>query len=526
MRPSDPHIFAVGDAVEVTHFVGGHRTVIPLAGPANRQGRIAADNAFGRGTAYRHSQGTAICKVFDLTVGLTGMSEKALKQHELPYEKVYVHPASHAGYYPGATQISLKLLFDPNDGRILGAQAVGADSVDKRIDVLAVAIRAGLTVCDLQDLELCYAPPYGSAKDPVNYAGFVASNVLSGDVALCHFKDVADPGDGQSLLDVRTLAEVQAGTIPGAHNIPLDELRERLDELPDDREFLVFCQVGLRGYVACRILSQHGFRCRNLTGGYKTYRNAAGMQTERGAGRKEMTEDAGGSRSVAAPKESGEGDVVKEIDACGLQCPGPIMLLKDEVEKVPEGSAISIAVTDPGFQKDVAAWCHATGHRLVGVVADNGTCHATIVKNGGPAADKSPRAAANGKSKSLIVFSGDLDKVLASFIIANGAAAMGSDVTMFFTFWGLNGAECSPQAGESQGQERHRRAGVRLDDASRRRPAGAVEDEHGGARRSDDQRGDAQEERRLAARADRNCQERRRAACRVLDEHGPDGHQP
>ncbi|MHC5033805.1 MAG: FAD-dependent oxidoreductase, partial [Planctomycetota bacterium] len=438
MRTNDPHIFAVGDAVEVTHFVGVHRTLIPLAGPANRQGRIAADNAFGRGSTYRHSQGTAICKVFDLTVALTGMSEKALKQHELPYEKVYVHPASHAGYYPGATQISLKLLFDPNDGRILGAQAVGRDSVDKRIDVLAVAIRAGLTVRDLQHLELCYAPPYGSAKDPVNYAGFVASNVLSGDAALCHFEEVANPGDDQFLLDVRTPAEVQAGTIPGAHNVPLDELRERLDELPKDKEILAFCQVGLRSYIACRILKQCGFRCRNLTGGYKTYRSAAGMQTDGGAGREEMTEDTRESPPVAAPKASGEGKVVKEIDACGLQCPGPIMLLKDELEEVPEGSAISIAVTDSGFQKDVAAWCHATGHRLVGVVEDNGTCHATIVKNGGPAADEPPSVAANGKGKSLIVLSGGVGTALASLILANGAEAMGSDVTMFFTFWGLN----------------------------------------------------------------------------------------
>ena len=276
MRTSDPHIWAVGDAVEVPHLVGGAPTVIPLAGPANRQGRVAADSIFGRPSVYRSSQGTAICKVFDLAIGMTGMSEKALRRAGRNYEKIYVHPASHAGYYPGASQLSLKLLFDPKTGAILGAQAVGADGVDKRIDVLAVAIRAGLTVDDLKDLELAYAPPYGSAKDPINYAGFVASNVISGDMPVCHVQDVAAPRDDQMILDVRTPAAAEAGTIPGARNIPLDELRDRLGELPRDKEILAFCAVGLRGYLACRILRQHGFRCRNLTGGYKTYQAAIG----------------------------------------------------------------------------------------------------------------------------------------------------------------------------------------------------------------------------------------------------------
>jgi rhodanese-related sulfurtransferase len=273
LRTSDPHIFAVGDAIEVTDLVGGLPTVIPLAGPANRQGRIAADNALGGNSLYKKTQGTAICKVFDLAFAMTGMSEKSLKCAGMSYEKVYVHPASHASYYPGAHPIALKLLFHPENGKILGAQAVGADGVDKRIDVLAVAIRAGLTVFDLEELELSYAPPYGSAKDPINYAGFVAANVLRGDVGICRVEEVIDPGADQQLLDVRTPAEVAAGAIPGAINIPIDELRGRLNELPRDRELLVSCQVGLRGYLACRILKQHGFRCRNLTGGYKTYRD-------------------------------------------------------------------------------------------------------------------------------------------------------------------------------------------------------------------------------------------------------------
>jgi len=271
MRTSDPSIWAVGDAVEVTDFVGGFKTLIPLAGPANRQGRIAADSIFGRRSAYRGTQGTAVCKIFDLTIAMTGMNEKGLKRAGIPCEKVYVHPASHATYYPGANPVSIKLLFDPENGKILGAQAVGYTGADKRIDVLATALRAGMTVFDLEHLELTYAPPYGSAKDPVNYAGFVASNVLRGDAHLCHYEDVAEPGEGRWLLDVRTKREFDRGAIPGAHLIPLDELRDRLEEVPRDRDILVTCQVGLRGYIACRILAQHGYDCRNLSGGYKTY---------------------------------------------------------------------------------------------------------------------------------------------------------------------------------------------------------------------------------------------------------------
>jgi NADPH-dependent 2,4-dienoyl-CoA reductase/sulfur reductase-like enzyme/rhodanese-related sulfurtransferase len=277
LRTSDPYIFAVGDAIEVTDMVSGLPTVIPLAGPANRQGRIAADNALGGNSIYKKTQGTAICKVFDLAFAMTGLSEKALKRAGMSYEKIYVHPASHASYFPGAHPISLKLLFHPETGKVLGAQAVGADGVDKRIDVLAVAIRAGLSVFDLEDLELSYAPPYGSAKDPINYAGFVAANALRGDVGLCRVEEVIDPREDQQLLDVRTPKEVEAGGIPGAINIPIDELRGRLNELPRDKELLVSCQVGLRAYLACRILSQNGFRCRNLSGGYRTYRDFMGI---------------------------------------------------------------------------------------------------------------------------------------------------------------------------------------------------------------------------------------------------------
>lgn len=274
MRTSDPDIFAVGDAIEELDFVTGEPALVPLAGPANRQGRIAADNMLGRSEQYHKTQGTAICKVFDLAVACTGLNEKRLRQLGMAYEKVYVHPGSHAGYYPGAQPVSLKLLFAP-DGRILGAQAVGKDGIDKRIDVLAVAQRAGMTVYQLQDLELTYAPPFGSAKDVINMAGFVASNHLKEDSPVCHVSDVQALRPDQLVLDVRNPGELEKlGRIPGAINIPLDELRGRLGELPKDKELIISCQVGLRGHVATRMLVQHGFKAKNLSGGFKTWQMA------------------------------------------------------------------------------------------------------------------------------------------------------------------------------------------------------------------------------------------------------------
>ena len=434
MQTSDESIYASGDAVEVRDFVGDFQTLIPLAGPANRQGRIIADNICGKDSAYHSTQGTAICKVFNLAVATTGMNEKNLKRVGLSYEKVYVHPASHAGYYPGAAQMSLKLLFDPNSGKILGAQAVGLSGIDKRIDVIAVAMRGGLTVQDLKDLELSYAPPYGSAKDPVNYAGFVASNTLSGDMAICHIEDVLNPADNQFLLDVRTGLEVEAGTIPGAVNISVDDLRGRLDELPKKKEILVFCQVGLRGYLACRILTQNGFVCRNLSGGYKTYCAGGGVCEEKESLQKEMTDDTG--QIEAVPQEAGPVEIVQEIDACGLQCPGPILQLKKAIDAIDRGQAVRVAATDAGFASDVRGWCESTGNELAGMKAEGGKYVVTVVK--GTTCPVAMGKGADSKKKTMVVFSGDFDKAMAAFIIANGAAAMGSEVTLFFTFWGLN----------------------------------------------------------------------------------------
>lgn len=272
MCTSDADIFAVGDAVETEDFVTALPSLVPLAGPANRQGRIAADNMLGRREVYRRTQGTSICKLFDMAIGSTGLNEKTLKRLKMSYEKIYVHTASHATYYPGAHPVTLKLLFNPVDGEILGAQAVGLDGIDKRIDVLTVAQRARMSVYTLQDLELTYAPPFGSARDVVNQAGMVASNVLKGDEAICHTEELLLGASDQIVLDVRNPPELEAsGTFPNAINIPLDQLRQRLHELPKDKELLVACQVGLRGHVACRMLIQHGFKVRNLTGGFKTY---------------------------------------------------------------------------------------------------------------------------------------------------------------------------------------------------------------------------------------------------------------
>jgi NADPH-dependent 2,4-dienoyl-CoA reductase/sulfur reductase-like enzyme/rhodanese-related sulfurtransferase len=274
LQTGDPDIYAVGDAVEVKDFVSGDPTQAPLAGPANRQGRIAADNIFGRRVKYRGTQGTVIVGVFGLTAAMTGASEKVLRRAGRPFRKVYIHPANHAGYYPGAEQMTLKLLFDPHSGRVLGAQIVGGAGVDKRIDVLAVAIQAGMTVFDLEEMELAYAPQYGSAKDPINMAGFVAGGLVRGEHPQVDVETLfAAPADRRPLvLDVRTPQEFSAGHIDGALNVPVDELRSRLDEIPRDREIAVCCQVGQRGYLATRLLRQKGFSASNVGGGYKTYK--------------------------------------------------------------------------------------------------------------------------------------------------------------------------------------------------------------------------------------------------------------
>ncbi|KGP90747.1 pyridine nucleotide-disulfide oxidoreductase [Pontibacillus chungwhensis BH030062] len=272
LKTNDPSIYAVGDAVQVKDYQFGQPTMIPLAWPANRQGRLVADHIYGKDVRYNGTLGTSIAKIFDLTVAATGKNEKQLKAMGLPYEAIHIHPGSHAGYYPNATPLSMKLLFHPVEGTIYGAQIIGKEGADKRIDVLATAIKGGLTVMDLPDLELAYAPPYSSAKDPVNLLGYVASNIVEGEVEVVHWDEMDGIAHAAGMiLDVRTSKEFSNGAIRNAVNIPLDDLRDRLEELPKEEPITVYCQAGLRGYVATKLLEQHGFRVKNLEGGYKTY---------------------------------------------------------------------------------------------------------------------------------------------------------------------------------------------------------------------------------------------------------------
>jgi len=434
MQTSDESIWAVGDAVEVKDLMTGKPALIPLAGPANRQGRIAVDNIYGLKREYRDTQGSAVCKVFDLTFAMTGLSEKQAVKNAVRYDKVYVHPANHASYYPGATSISVKMIYDPDTGRVLGAQAVGLDGVEKRIDVFAVAIRAGMTVYDLEEMELCYAPPYGSAKDPVNYAGFVAANLLRGHSEHFHANEVSALKPDQRLLDVRTLEEVQAGMIPGAVHIPLHELRQKLSELSPEKEYMIYCQAGLRGYLAYRILKQRGFRASNLDGGYKTYC----MFNQTAVYDKSiMTDDAGSESEVDnAATVAGDVNIVRTLDVSGLQCPGPISQLRKAIDTIEKGQAVEVFSTDPGFAADVPAWCRSTGHQSISVEKIAGGKYRAVVRKLGQ--QSCAAITTCQKQMSNVIFSNDFDKAMAALIIANGAVAAGYKVTLFFTFWGLS----------------------------------------------------------------------------------------
>lgn len=445
LQTSDPAIYAVGDAIEVTQTLSGKQALIPLAGPANRQGRTAADNiAFGPKKAYAGTLGTAILKAFDLAAASTGLNERQLKAAGVAYHATITHSGSHASYYPGAKQISLKLLFAP-DGKILGAQAVGADGADKRIDVIATAIHAGLTVEDLSDLELAYAPPYGSAKDPVNIAGYVAANVLNGSHAVIGWRELRDldPTTIQ-LIDVRTAEEYELGSLRGARNIDLDQLRQRLGELDREQPLVLFCQIGLRGYLAYRLLVQHGFtQVRNLTGGYKTYSWAVEKQANpdifdyEDIKRRDPAEIEAERYGVCASISSA-GDR-HQLNAVGLQCPGPIMKTYQAMAAMAAGELLEITASDPAFGRDLKAWAKKTGNTVLGVEVDKGLVKALLRKEAPPLAQVQALTAAPSRDKTtLVVFSADLDKVMASLIIANGALAMGKPLTVFFTFWGLN----------------------------------------------------------------------------------------
>ena len=431
MQTSDADIYALGDAVEVRHLVTGQPALIPLAGPANKQGRIVADNiVFGNKEKYPGSIGTSIAKVFDLTVATAGANAKLLQRNNIPYISSYTHGASHAGYYPGAVPLSIKILFAPENGKLLGAQIVGFNGVDKRIEMLAQVIQRGGTVHDLTELEHAYAPPYSSAKDPVNMAGFVAENILNKKSRIIQWRELAELPADTIRIDVRTHDEYKLGTIPGFINIPVDELREHLDELPKEKPIVVTCAVGLRGYLAYRILVQNGFKhVRNLSGGYKTWSVATAPIKEIVSHKPEIPE------STSYENSDSQINLLK-VDACGLMCPGPVMQLKKNYKALKIGEQLQITATDQAFGKDVTSWCKMTGAELVALENKNGVVAATIRKQEKTASCEISRN--NADNKTLIVFSDDLDKALASFVIANGAASTGKKVTMFFTFWGLN----------------------------------------------------------------------------------------
>lgn len=431
MQTSDANIYALGDAVEVRHLVTGQPALIPLAGPANKQGRIVADNiVFGNKEKYPGSIGTSIAKVFDLTVAAAGANAKLLQRNNIPYISSYTHGASHAGYYPGAVPLSIKILFAPENGKLLGAQIVGFNGVDKRIEMLAQVIQRGGTVHDLAELEHAYAPPYSSAKDPVNMAGFVAENILNKKSRIIQWRKLAELPADTIRIDVRTHDEYKLGTIPGFINIPVDELREHLDELPKEKPIVVTCAVGLRGYLAYRILVQNGFKhVRNLSGGYKTWSVATAPIKEIVSHKPEIPE------STSYGNSDSQINLLK-VDACGLMCPGPVMQLKKNYKALKIGEQLQITATDQAFGKDVTSWCKMTGAELVALENKNGVVVATIRKQEKTASCEISRN--NADNKTLIVFSDDLDKALASFVIANGAASTGKKVTMFFTFWGLN----------------------------------------------------------------------------------------
>lgn len=431
LQTSEADIYAVGDAIEFPHPITGKPWLNYLANPANRQGRIVADNMVeGNKYAYEGAIGTAIAKVFDMTVASTGLAAKRLKQLGMEYAVSVTHSGSHAGYYPDALPLTVKLVFHPKTGKLYGAQSVGYDGVDKRIDQIALLIKQGGTVYDLIRLEHAYAPPFSSAKDPIAIAGYVASNITSGAMPAITWRDLlATDRSSVMLLDVRTAEEFSFGSLPGAVNIPLDDLRERMQELPKDKEIIVFCAVGLRGYLAQRILRGHGYTAvRNLIGGYKTFATANAP-----VGKPNLPYNE--PKNLDTQAMTTEIKTVK-IDACGLSCPGPIMKVKQAIDSIADGERIEITSTDAGFARDAQAWCNTTGNILISNVEEKGR-YTVVIEKGSPKACQ-VKTSCDGKGKTLIMFSDDLDKALATFVLANGAAATGQKVSIFFTFWGLN----------------------------------------------------------------------------------------
>lgn len=435
LRTNDHDIYAVGDAIEVKHYVSDKTTRIPLAWPANRQGRLVADHINGIEAKYNGTQGSSVCKVFGLTFASTGLNEKQIKELSIDYESVFATRNNHAGYYPGATPITLKLLFDKTTGKILGAQAVGRDGVEKRIDVIATAIRYKGTIYELSDFELCYAPPYGSAKDPVNILGYISENVIEGVYQTTQWYEVDNLVKTAFVIDVRTEDEVALGTIENVHHIDVNTLREKLSLLPTDKTTPVYvlCGTGHRSYLAARIIAENGYKnVFNIMGGYSVYK-AAKYETGKNIlyGNKEMKQEVD---VIMNHEPSMKESIV--IDATGLQCPGPIIQTKNAVDEAGIGQIVKVISSDFGFAQDIKTWCKTTCNELLDVQAEKNTVTALIRK--GSIGCSVPVQGETKEGTTIVMFSGELDKVMAGLIVANGAAAAGKNVSLFFTFWGLN----------------------------------------------------------------------------------------
>lgn len=441
MQTSDPDIYAAGDAVESIDRISGKPMSLPLGGPANRQGRVIASHIFQgpeKARPYPGHLGTSIVRAFGMIAGVTGWTERRLTQAGIPHESTIVTDHQHAGYYPGAVPLTLKLLWSPDDGRVLGAQAYGADGVDKRLDILATALAGRMTIDDLAQLELAYAPPFGSARDVVNTAAFAAQNRRDGLV-----RTVNETPDGSRLLDVRPAAMAEIDPLPGAVNIPFAKLRSQLDTLDRSATWTTVCALGKTSYFAARVLAQNGFNVQSMAGGRKVGRIV---------GQKENAPIIAAAAPVATTTTTTSiaPTAIETLDCGGLSCPGPLLRLKERFDTLTPGGELRVTATDPGFRADVAAWCRSAGHELISVTTEKGVVSAHLRKPAidgktQPSTPKHPAPASatmlpenpRRKGATLVVFSGEMDKVMAALVIANGAAALGGKVTLFFTFWGI-----------------------------------------------------------------------------------------
>ena len=421
-------VYALGDSILVKNYLTNQDVAIPLAGPANRQGRIVAGNIVGRNEKYKGSLGTAIIKIFELTAASTGLNERTLKQLNIPYEKIYLHPNNHAAYYPGASPISIKALYSKENKQILGAQALGISGVDKFIDVIATSIKFKATIDDLSELELAYAPPFLSAKSPANMLGFIGQNIEDGLLEQVFMEDLKNYNEKENIiLDVREELELIGGKFDNSINIPLSELRKRYNELPKDKEIWTYCAVGLRGYIASRFLSQKGYKVKNLAGGIKS--------------REKVILKAQEEENLNKESNSNIGKEEDYLDLSGLSCPGPLVKIKEKIDKLQENEELKVKVSDPGFYNDIQAWSKITKNTLLSLDKKDGLTYATLQKGKTSKVIEKNHENVIIEDKSnmtMVVFCGDLDKAIAAFIIANGALTMGKKVTMFFTFWGLS----------------------------------------------------------------------------------------